>query len=55
MRDRAAVADAVRGFTPLEWQRLRKAAYGYAVVAAGTDADDLLQEAMTLALSGERP
>jgi DNA-directed RNA polymerase specialized sigma24 family protein len=55
MRDRAAVADAIRGFTPLEWQRLRKAADHYAAIAAGMDADDLIQEAMTLALSGGRP
>jgi RNA polymerase sigma-70 factor (ECF subfamily) len=55
VRDRAAVADAIRGFTPLEWQRLRKAAHGYAAVAAGMEFDDLVQEAMSLALSGDRP
>ena len=55
VRDRAAVADAISDFTPLQWQRLRKAARGYAAIAAGMDLDDLVQEAMTLALSGDRP
>jgi hypothetical protein len=56
VRDRAAVADAIRGFHAApSGNACCKAAYSYAVIAAGVDADDLIQEAMTLALSGDRP
>lgn len=53
-RDRADIAEAIRGLTAVQWLRLRKVALAYARLAADMDPDDLLQEAFRRALDGER-
>jgi len=54
VRDRGAIAEAIRALSPRDWLRLHRKAGLYAGIIAGLEPDDLLQEVIRRALDGER-
>jgi RNA polymerase sigma-70 factor (ECF subfamily) len=54
VRDRGAIAEAIRTLSPRAWLRLHKTAAFYARLLLDMEPEDLLQEAFRRALDGER-
>lgn len=53
VRSRAEIEGAIRAFTEANWARLKRVGHRYAW-RCGWDPDDLVQEAITRALAGDR-